>query len=318
MSGVQSKARGGNMNKNIFGIMLLLILMPFVYAAANNDGNMQGLEVAANVAQCRSDFVVGVMNSISSNVPSTAQGLNVYITKLPSDVAQLKTITSKDDFKTFVSGTLDVDFKSAQDAIKTARESFRGKNATTKDAREKMRSDFTSLRSTLNSCDFSAHKQFSDMKLQSYSKEIAKYQSAADSLRAKGVDTSSLNKVISDAQAQVSNFQTAVDSANDSKSLGNAINGFCIYNGCAKGANYHLGARFQIERLSEILSYTETKMNLTADEISSVQANIDAANSALAQVGTSAYTADSSKAVWDDIKAAANALKTVRSKGARK
>jgi hypothetical protein len=133
-----------------------------------------------------------------------------------------------------------------------------------------------------------------------------------DALSAKGIDVSSLNKIISDATAQIiTPLQNAVSSANDATSINNAIKGYCLFDGCANGINFHLAAKFEIAKLQIAFNKINSNQNVSQTSITQLQTDITTASGILTQVGTGQYSQDQNTGLWNAIKDAYNVIKTI-------
>ncbi len=305
----------------IIGALLLLGMLPAAaLAAGNQTGNMTGagLASAAAAAECRSAFTVGVINSLTTAVPETAATLGQYATTLPADAAQLQTLAANKDvegYKSYVQGTFNPDMQAAHQAIVTARQSYRGDKNVTKGIRDTLKNDYQNLQQQFQACHLDTVKQFDDAKVQAYNAELDQYQARADQLKAKGIDTTTLDQIITDARTNyVTPLQQAEANATDGQNLSRAVRAYCLFNGCKDGQNDHLAAKFEIQRLALLDGYFQGVWNLTADQVSAVQAKLSAASSTLSAAGTAVYQGTQSSDVWDNIKAAAQTLRSYQPK----
>ena len=298
------------------GIALALLLVPLVSAAGNNT---TGLTAAADYAQCNANMVVSIINSFDTNIPGAAATLDTYKTTLPADATQLQTLAAAGDttgFKTYQQGTFQPDVKAAHTAMTAALKTLpRGRNATneTRSALSTLRSDEQAARQTYQTCRFTAAQQFGSERIQAFNTQITTFQATADQLKAKSIDTSSLDAILSGAQTEiVTPLQDAINAATDGKSLAAAMQDYCLFDGCQNGTNYHLAAKFETERLHLLLGYFTGKWNLTSDQVATVQSKLDAATAALNAIDPHKYTDEARADVWDNIKAAAQALKQLQ------
>jgi hypothetical protein len=69
---------------------------------------------------------------------------------------------------------------------------------------------------------------------------------------------------------------------------------------------------FETARLHLLLGYFTGKWNLTSDQVATVQSKLDAATAALNAIDPHKYTDEARADVWDNIKAAAQALKQLQ------
>ncbi len=294
-------------------LIALLLAVPLVSADSGNLTS-QYLSASAQQVKCKTDFMVGVINSITSTV-SNAGSLSPYASALQSDESQLQSYASSgdaDSYRTYLQGTYDPEVKSARDAIVQWRLSD-GRNTTAAE-RLTIRSDYTSLRSAFDSCELSAVKDYADAKVNGYQAILADFQRKASDLSAKGIDTSNLTALISGAQSEIVDpLQSAISAANDSKGVETAIRSYCLYNGCKDGTNYHLAAKWNVDKLMAIESYVQSKpasANYTS-QLGQVSSDLSSADAMLQGIGTSDYQPGQQAQVWDPIKDAAKVLTQV-------
>ncbi len=294
-------------------LIALLLAVPLVSADSGNLSS-QYLSASAQQVKCKTDFMVGVLNSITSTV-TNAGSLSAYASALQSDDAQLQTYADGgqvESYRQYLQGTYDPELKSAREAIVQWRMSD-GRNTTVSE-RQTIRSDYASLRSSFDSCELTAVKDYADAKVTGYTAILAEYQDKASNLSAKGIDTSNLTSLISEARSTiVTPLQSALDSANDSKGVADAIRSYCLYNGCKNGTNFHFAAKWDIAKLTAIESQVQSKpaaANFTA-QLGQVTSDLGSASAMLQGIGTSDYQPGQQAQVWDPIKDAASVLTQV-------
>ena len=272
-------------------VIALLLALPMAYADSGNLSS-QLLSSALAHVECKTTFETGVVNLITTNVPS-ASSLTPYATTLQNDEQKLQTYANNGDadgFRTYAQGTYDPDVKSLNDAIVAWRKAP-GKNLSAS-TRQAINSGDKSLRTTLESCQFTALQDYANAKLTWYNSALGDAQARATNLSAKGLDTTSLDSVISSAQSTiVTPFQSAIGSATDSKGLMAALQQYCLFDGCRSGTNYHFSARWDIAKTSAVETYLQGKPeagNFTS-QFSQVTSDVSQSQSALYTVGMSAY-----------------------------
>ena len=152
------------------------------------------------------------------------------------------------------------------------------------------------------------------LKVDAYNQILANYQQKVANISTKVNGTSSLTQILSDANSTiVQPLQAAINSANDSRSLRDAFRSYCLFNGCVNGTNFHLAAKFNLERLRLILTYIKAPPPYSnqTDKITQAQNFIDAASSALAITGSSTYALWEGDGVWSNEIAAGNVMKSI-------
>src|SRR5262249_39114104 len=123
----------------------------------------------------------------------------------------------------------------------------------TDDEKVKLKSDINSLKQKWKSCTFGVGHQLADLKIHAFGMDIQKLENKTRHLESKGVNTTHLNEIITRAQANLGNLTTSVDSANDSSELKAALKGYCQYNGCKEGVNFHLAAQASLTEKQSVL-----------------------------------------------------------------
>ncbi|MBI5046679.1 hypothetical protein HZC07_03020 [Candidatus Micrarchaeota archaeon] len=293
-------------------VLFALLVLPFSFAVSPQGVRGTGIEAAMIEVGCKTDFTVGVINSVDSAVNSS--NLSRYATKLQADVTALQGYADRNDsegFRSYVKGTYETDLRSTNSAVVDLRKSVRG-NAT----RGSMRSDYQNLRGTFESCRLAALKQYANAKVNGYERLLAQYNNKITNLSAKGIDTSILSTIVSDAQSQIVDpLKSAISSATNGSQVRMALGEFCLFNGCPNGDNFHLAAKFEIEKLNKQLAYIQANGNETGvqDKITDAQSALASASSALSSVGTNKYLPDQEQAVWSNIRTAAQDIKQILS-----
>jgi hypothetical protein len=292
--------------------LLGLLLVPLANAADVNQTKQDMLNAAmANIA-CKADFMGGVISSIDANVPSASLGS--FADALKADEQNLQGMASAGDwegFRSSVHGTFDPDMKSAREAVESLRKDD-GKNLTN-DTRATLRADYEQLRTTYQACESSAMSQYAGAKIDWYNTVLDDYQARADRLNAKGVQTSDLSALISDARSQiVSPLQAAVDAASNTSQVREALGQYCLFNGC-NGTNFHMAARFESDKLGDVLSYIQptAQSDGLGDNVTSAQAQLGSVQSELSSIGTSEYADGQKDEVWSGIKSVAGDVKGI-------
>jgi len=303
-----------------YAMLFALLFVPLVSAAPQGYGpgvpvgkgavrytNGEGLASAMDVVNCRTDFTVGVLDSMIDRVPE-ASVLSDNVEELDADTAQLQGYTDAGDvdgFKTYLRATYEPHLRDAKQEVLEVRRTANLSN----DTRTELRSDYGALRTQYDGCNFNGLKRAAQAKVDSYDRFLDKAEERANNLSAKGVETSGLLGLISDARSQiVGPLQSALAAADNSSDVKDAFGQYCLFNGCPEGMNFHFAAKYELEKLDAILDAVDE--NATAaglgDDVAAIQGYIDSAQSALDAAGTSQFN---DKGVWNDIRDASNGLK---------
>jgi hypothetical protein len=246
--------------------------------------------------------------------PLAFEKLNPHVEKLNSNVAQLKTLASQGDveaYSTFMKETLDYDLKELRQEITDVRTST-ARNIT-RDSKTKQRMDYKMLSDELKVCELNAIKQFGTSKVRAYNAHLSAAENKIAALKEKGIETSGLDALVSGAKSEIiAPLEDALSKAQTGEEVRTALHSLCLYDSCKTGVNYHFAAKFEAEKLTQILNHLNSKTNLTAEQVSSIVAKIKSASDELVAVGTKQYSEEQKKTVWDGLKAAAKEMRELK------
>lgn len=161
-------------------------------------------------------------------------------------------------------------------------------------------------------------KAHAQARIELYNNNLNAAQQRATAFASNGVNISNIALLISNARAQIVDpLQNAVNTATSVSQIQQAMQEYCLYNGCGATANgtmqpqnytdYHFAAYFQMYLLADrVEALQNTNINL-----SPVTAYLNNASSVLASVGTGRYQGTQSKQIWSSIRDARHALRQV-------
>lgn len=296
-----------SLNKNLaFGFLIFFLTLTFVVASSDNTQ----WQSALNNSECKLNFSMGVVNLMSSFLPnySFAQ----YTTKLQSDFSQLQGYVLNDNqslYRNYINSQFDPDLKATSEAVQEYWRTPAYNNLTRAD-KLKFRAGYNSLKTNYDVCFVGSLRNLGGGRINNFYNEIRVYQNESDKLAAKGVDVSALNQILSDAKSQIQVVQSKLNTATTPQEVQQAIQSFCLFDGCENGTNFHLEAKWDIAKLNIALTRIQNNTNSTnfSDNITQLETAINNAKSALTSVGTSSYTDVTKKEVWDNIKLAENLI----------
>src|SRR5437899_8655265 len=285
----------------------LLIIPAAAFAQTGSDqqnqatsGQQSYLNAMLARVTCQTNFETGTVSAAISDIPNMDQTaissdsgkINTDLKKLTSDTNNGNREQVKTDFKTFRtdSKTTTMDLRAA---IKNANPSS--------DQKTKLKSDMASLRATLKSCMFNAGQQLAKARIMAYDTGIQKVQDRTNTLSSKGVDTTQLNKLISQAQTNLDNLAGSISSATNSSQLKTALQSYCQYNGCKSGINFHFAAQSALTAEQAVLDKIKSNPNSGqySSQIGQAQTDLINAQNTLNAVGTSKYQGTQQADVWN-------------------
>jgi hypothetical protein len=259
-----------------------------------------------NEVSCRIDFNVAVMNSMISASANGSSLLQPSVTALTNDKAQIQSLQNPADINSFKSQYAS-DMKQARASVSQWRTAVRkGLPLATKAS---LASSYNTAKSAYEQCSFSVEQAMAQNRIANYQAQISKFQNVSNQLASRGFDTTQLNQILGSGQTGIIQpLQSAISSANDSQSLGNALRSYCLYDGCANGTNFHIDAKFDIAKYSTVLvslQNVSSSFNLNSTALAQAAQSLTDAQATLNQVGTSVYTGSQSQTIFGDIKVAA-------------
>lgn len=293
----------------ILFFITLLFLIVFI-SAENNSNNTVELQHVYDNLKCRVDFYYGVTNSMSDIRSSNS--LNQTTLRLQSDLAQVQTYAeagNRDALGKYVKDNFESDHSTIKDSISSWRES--NVRNLTREQKASLLSQFNQLKKDYDTCQLNSLIGMANGRINYFQNVIETYQKKIDALSAKGIDVSSLNQLISDAQAQIIDpLQTAINSSNNLASINQDLKMYCLFDGCPNGINFHLAAKFEVAKLQIGLDKI-SNANVSQTSIAQLQTDITTANSILTQVGTAKYTSSQNTQLFNAIKDGYNVLRAV-------
>lgn len=281
-----------------------LLIIPAAAFADNSStrDSIQQASLNAMLARvtCQANAETGYIGAAISDISNINQtAISADSSKITVDLQTLTTdVNNKDQFKVdlksfrsdSLTGTLDL-----RSAIKVANP--------TSDEKTKLRSDYSSVKSTYQSCMFGAIQQSANVKLQAYGNAIQKVQNRTNAMASKGMDTTQLNLLINQAQTNLGNLAASISSATNSSELKTALKSYCQYNGCKTGVNFHFAAQTALNTEQSILDSIKSNPNSGqyGSQIDQAQTDLTNAQNILNTVGTSKYQGTQSTDVWNDL-----------------
>lgn len=309
-------------------VMVIALVVGLVGAYAANGPNgsngannapLKSAELGAANSQvaCRANFTIGVIQSLQG--VSSTPDLSSQVSNLQNDLTHLNTLQQGGNlaaFRAYVQGTFDVHLKDARLAVAQWRTDNRGN--LTDSQKNSIATTYSTLKTSFDSCTQDTLKQLGDERVQDFTDEVSRLQNVAENLSSRGVDVSGINTVLQDAQTQIiTPLQNAVSSAQTTSDLQNAVKGYCLYNGCTNGTDYHLEARFEIAKINSVVSFLQGKNITQAGQSDLTQASnqANAAKTILDGLNNRNATPDQEKQMWTDIISAYGSLKQARAAG---
>lgn len=279
-----------------------------VSASSGVWSNQSVLESAYQAVNCRTVFAASMVNQSISTDSGLSASLNTYMSALTQDDATLKADVTSDtlrNFAVFVYGTYDPDLLSLY---------VNGRAAIVNDHNMTLRqklalgSYFSSLVPTYENCVTLPLENLSSAKLAFYNASVVHFNAQISNLSANGVNTTNMSIILQGGESQIIQpFQQSIQGNTNPTGLWNALNQYCLYDGCPLGTNYHLDAKINIAKLYALTAKLRTVSNDTVD-LNNSQSSLNLASSELANVGTSQYSANQAVQIWTNINASVVSL----------
>ena len=248
------------MENKIMMVPVLLLLAVSVASAARFEYDETPMLLAVyEQAKCRVDFTNDLIDSMVDNIPES-EYLSDYQDTLEDNLDELHDLAEdgdRHDFKEYMRGTFQEDFRGTKEAMREARGNFREWNISLETKLELL-GDYLSLNETYAECDYEAMQEVADERLNWMNTVLEHWSERSDDLSDKGVDTSGVDDVIEDARETIVDaLEDEVDDATTGHGIRKAMWGYCLGNGCPNGKNHHFYAKAEIAKLNGILDYLE-------------------------------------------------------------
>jgi len=282
--------------KRIFLIYFSIILAGVAFAAMDSN-KVQELGARYNYISCR-------VNLVQSQGALLASYGTISTDKITSDLAQLKALADSGDATNFNTEleTLKDDFKTVNAELKVARQSF-SKSNTSRTDKDLLKSQWNVSLDTYKSCNIDTQRGIVSIRIELLQKDIDNWNAVISNMTARGLDTSELTRVVSDAQKLLSELSDASQIMDDTA--------FKTRLNDANDEQLHIWARFAIGRIKANIARIEPIIGQTnrSTDLDHIKPLLNSA-SALAAPGNR-YGNGEFKQVWQDIKDASQQLNTL-------
>lgn len=285
-----------------YSLILIILSFALLFSPPANAAS----NIYLNEVGCRIDFNIAAMNSMIAAFPNDSSSLQQSVTTLNNDKTQIQSLQNSIDIRNFTIQYTN-DMKQTRMSVSQWRATVLRRQSLSEKA--SLALAYRTAQSTFNQCSFSVEQTIAQNRITDYPTQISKFQNVSNQLASKGFDVTHLNQILQSAQSEIIQpLQTAISSANDSQSLGLALRSYCLYDGCVKGTNFHIDAKFDIAKYSTVLTSLQnvsTSFNLNSTALTQASQSLSDAQTTLDQVGTSVYTGTQSQKIFGDIKVAA-------------
>ena len=303
----------GYTSRIVFTIAFLLLLASAntVFAQTPN-ANQTLLQSAYVNAACKVNFTTTYLSHVTASVPSLGSSLGKYSASLQGDASRLSALAAAGNitaYKNYVSGTYDPDLNRI---AKNASSAIRAANLTANTIAA-LRQNYNATLSSYKSCNLQSAKEYALQKLNMFNNSIRNYQEQVSDLSSKGLNVSSLDLLLQNAQSQiVGPFENAINAATNTSQIYAAINTYCLFDGCKNGTSFHLAAHFSLQSLTLQLNYLEADKNLSGSSLASANLDLNNASSILQAVGIKPYANGQGDNIFDNLSAASKAMQQAR------
>lgn len=300
--------KGGTVSVLAF---LAVMALANTVLAQNLTENQTLLQSSFANAQCKVSFTTSFIGDITGAAPSL-NSLGADSAAIRADSSVLSSLAASGNvtaYRNYVSGTFDPELNTISRNVGSA---IKAANLT-KNVTVSLRRNYNDSVAAYRSCSNQTVRQYALQKLNLFNVSIRTYQNQADGIASKGLNASSLDQMLQNAQAQIiTPFANAINSAKNNSQIYAAIDAYCLFDGCKNGTNFHLAARFSLQSLTLQLNYLETDKNVTVSSLAPAQADLSNASAILATVGTKAYANGQGDDIFDNLSAASKAMQQAR------
>ena len=170
---------------------------------------------------------------------------------------------------------------------------------------DNMREQYSVYKKRYDECAFASLKALALQRLNAYKEDLDVVEDNTEELAIDGAPTEEIQKVIDNARIEIIYpYEQAIKGSSVTSEISQAVNKFCLYEGCPKGINFHLGAKYELEKLSVVLPAVKEKVNDSAlqEKINFAIASLEEAKAVLRAVGSAQYAGVQHQGVWKPIK----------------
>jgi hypothetical protein len=273
----------------------------------NSSNNQTILNNAYAFANCWTTFAAVQVNQTVKTIPSLSSNLTPDISTLQNENSQLHTYVTSDNVKGFAA-YFHTTYEPGIIYVATSTvENVHYANVS-KSTKYSLDLEFLADRSTFFNCTKAPVTNLTNEKLDFYNYVVNKFDIQITALSANGINTTNMTAVVNGGQTQIIQpLQAALSSATNVSQINQALNEYCLFDGCKSGLNYHLDAKFQIAKLDAIDAKLLSEPNITANEtleLRNASTQLNNATTILNSVGTSQYSGNQATEIWSQIKTA--------------
>jgi hypothetical protein len=150
-----------------------------------------------------------------------------------------------------------------------------------------------------------------EKRLNYYNNVIAKSEQVVTRLNAQGIDTSAMEATIADAQSAVIDPLAAALATGNKTLVASELRSKCLFNGAPY--SFHYGAKIGIGGMTAVTAYIEDRAIQAGygQQIEEIYGHLANAQSTLDAAGTNPYNEEQKKVIKEELKNAANELRSV-------
>ncbi|MDE1833109.1 MAG: hypothetical protein KGH58_01685 [Candidatus Micrarchaeota archaeon] len=279
-------------------------------ASGTMAANTKVLASASHDISCKSNFTISVINDVVGVEPGLSSNLTSLAGQLQQASSRLQSYANTGNltiYKSYLLSTYDPLLKQINSVMRTG---LKNSNLTSNET-ALIRQQYNSSSFLYKSCNFKAVRTYASERLAAFSGYISYYQNISDNMSARGIDTSAINTLLRNAQDQVvSPFAQGINSSTNATQIMGAVARYCLFNECPGGSDFHLSAKFEINKTAAIIASVNSLTNGTANT-AQAQSYLSDAGDMLSGVGSSTYTGGQQAMIFGNLTMAANSLRSV-------
>lgn len=286
--------------------ILALVLSANLAFADNATTNQSLLNFAYSYAICKVNFTTMFVGNVSSVDPSLAIALNGQAGILRQGASYLDVYVSSDNvpgFRSYMQGSFDPQLNNVSTKIHSDILSANLSSNTL----ARLKTYYQTDQGFLATCENAPAKKYADQVLSNYNADEDRLQNQITVLASKNVSTSNLTSLLASSESQIIvPLQNAISNATNSSQISHALSTYCLLDGCKSGTNFHLDAKFALQKLN--LLDQKILVVTNASTQAQISADLSTASSTLATVGASAYQNNQEKIIWNNLTAASSLI----------
>jgi hypothetical protein len=254
---------------------------------------------AVNNTQCMNNYTINSVKLLM-NI-SSSDSLSKAILNLDKEYNELfGFIEDRDMYKDCLLNNYNPVYREVFSAVK---EWKKVNNNLTYQQKKDLESNLSELKKEYDLCYSESLKEYGNSRLVFYKSIINAYRKQLIVISENNVNIQDLNNILDEANKSIIILlEKSLSNANSSIEVINAINKYCLNDGCTNGINHHLDTKYTLSNLEMALKIIKNDSDVPQEKINELEISIKNAKKTLNESSNKKYSEKQRKIIWDNIK----------------